>query len=122
MQHKLLGDDHPDIAAALNNLAFLLATCALYLPLARGLFDAGLNPSFAHTVPLSLIGLLIAPTITADTPIFRFLFLVLSLALVGLVTAMVVPTYSEQWPQPVSIHVLGLLMVAEGDGRRLPRV
>ncbi len=88
----------------LANLAFLLATCALYLPLARGLFDAGLNPSFAHTVPLSLIGLLIAPTITADTPIFRFLFLVLSLALVGLVTAMVVPTYSEQWPQPVSIQ------------------
>ncbi|NLS92338.1 MAG: hypothetical protein GXX96_09260 [Planctomycetaceae bacterium] len=86
------------------NLAFLLAACALWLPLARGLVDAlGFLPSFTHTVPLALMGLLIAPTIAADTRIFRFLLLVLSLVLVALVTAMVVPTYSEQWPQPVSV-------------------
>jgi hypothetical protein len=86
------------------NLAFLLAACALWLPLARGLVDAlGFLPSFAHTVPLALIGLLIAPTIAADTRIFWFLLLVLSLVLVALVTAVVVPTYSEQWPQPVSV-------------------
>ncbi len=88
----------------LANLAFLLAACALWLPLARGLVDVlGFLPSFAHTVPLALIGLLIAPTITADTRIFRFLLLVLSLTVVGLITAMVVPIYSEKWPQPVSV-------------------
>ena len=86
------------------NLAFLLAACAIWLPLARGLVDVlGFLPSFAHTVPLALMGLLIAPTITADTRIFRFLLLVLSLTVVGLVTAMVVPIYSEKWPQPVSV-------------------
>ena len=46
---------------------------------------------------------MIAPTIAADTRILRFLFLVLSLVLVALVTAVAVPTYSEQWPQPVSV-------------------
>ena len=86
------------------NLVFLLAACALWLPLARGLTDAlGFNPSFVHTIPLALIGLLIVPTITPDTRIFRFLLLVFSLMVIGLVTAMVVPTYSEQWPQFVSV-------------------
>ncbi|NUQ65136.1 MAG: hypothetical protein HUU20_21945 [Pirellulales bacterium] len=87
------------------NLAFLLAACALWLPLARGLVDAlGFYPTFAHPVPLALIGLVIAPTITADTRIFGFLLLISSLALAGLVIAMVVPTYSQLWPQPVSIE------------------
>lgn len=86
------------------NLAFLLAACAIWLPLARGLVDAlGFNPSVAHTVPLALIGLLIAPTITPATRIFRFLFVAFGLTVIGLVAAMTVPTYSEQWPQLVSI-------------------
>jgi peptidase M28-like protein len=87
------------------NLAFLMSVCVLWLPLVRGLLDAfGVTPSFAQTVPMALVGLLIAVTVTTDTRILRFLLLVAGVGLVGLGAAMVVPTYTERWPQPVSIQ------------------
>ena len=54
------------------NLAFLMSVCLLWLPLVRGLLDAfGVTPSFAQTIPMALIGLLIAVTIATDIRIFR---------------------------------------------------
>ncbi len=87
------------------NLAFLAAACVLWLPVARGMVDAfGFYLSLVHTIPLTLIGLLIVPTITPDTRICRLLLAVLGVALTALVAAMLVPAYTEQWPQPASIH------------------
>ena len=75
MARLSLGAGQPGFPA--GGVCALAAAC-------RGLVDAlGFNPSFAHTIPLALIGLLIAPTITAETRIFRFLLLVLSLTLVA---------------------------------------
>ena len=88
----------------LANLAFLAAACLLWIPLARGLADAlGLAPAAGQTVPLVLIGLLIAPTVDATTGLRKSLLLISGLGVAALVVAMIVPPYSELWPQPVSI-------------------
>ena len=88
----------------LANLAFLAAACLLWIPLARGMIDAmGLAPAALQTVPLVLIGLLIAPTVGATAGSFRSLLLICGLGVVALVTATIVPPYSDLWPQPVTI-------------------
>ncbi len=86
------------------NLAFLVVVCVLWLPVVRGLIDAlGVAPSAGQTIPLALIGLLIAPTVGAGARFSRFFIAIAALGATGLVVAMVVPTYSEKWPQPVSV-------------------
>ncbi len=86
------------------NLAFLAAACLFWIPLARGMVDAmGLAPAALQTVPLTLIGLLIAPTVEATAGSLRFLLAIGGLAVAALVAAAIVPPFSDLWPQPVTI-------------------
>ena len=88
----------------LANLVFLVVVCLLWFPVTRGLVDAlGVAPSAGQTVPLALIGLIIAPTIRQGVAVPRFLLAASTLIVAALVVAMIVPPYSEKWPQPVSI-------------------
>lgn len=88
----------------LTNLAFLAAVCLLWLPVARGLVDAlGLARGASQTIPLALVGLLIAPTMSATSPRHRSLLLIAGLGITAIVVAIFVPPYSAVWPQAVSI-------------------
>jgi peptidase M28-like protein len=88
----------------LANLSFLVVACLLWMPLARGLIDAlGFAPASGQAVILALIGLLIAPTAGATPGLFKYLLAISGLGVAALVIASVVPTFSELWPQPVSI-------------------
>ncbi|MBM3998883.1 MAG: M20/M25/M40 family metallo-hydrolase [Planctomycetes bacterium] len=89
------------------NLAFLFAACVLWLPLTRGLIDAlGFRPSLVHSIPLTLIGLLIAPHTGTGRLGRGYRRAALAFAAAAFAVAMVVPTYTEQWPQPVDVFLV----------------